>query len=53
MTKTLLVASMKLRDCLNPWMLVLEPASAVVASMMRSRWQVFCRARNLERTKVY
>ena len=36
MTKTLLAASERLRDCINPWKLVNGPVSAVVASMMRS-----------------
>ena len=36
MTLTLLAASERLRDCVNPWKLVNGPASAVVASMMRS-----------------
>ena len=40
MTKTLLVASDTLRDCINPWKLVNGLASAVVASMMRFGWQV-------------
>ena len=40
MTKTLLAASVKLRDCPHLWKFVNGPASAVVGSMMRFGWQV-------------
>ena len=40
MTKTLLIASVKLRDGVNPSKLVNGPASSVLASMMRFRWKV-------------
>ena len=40
MTKYLLAAADRLKDCINPWKLVNGPASAVVASMMRFGWQV-------------
>ena len=38
--ETLLAASVKLRNCLDPWKSVNAPTSAVVASMMRCGWQV-------------
>ena len=40
MTKTLLAASERLRDCINPWKLVNGPASPFVASMVCFGWHV-------------
>ena len=40
MTKKLAGNLTQAGDCTNPWQLVNGPASAVVASMMRFRWQV-------------